>query len=120
MISFSCANTEPSDQPAVTPLPIPLTVLTRAEFNRSGSEVFVKCEFTDYEEATCVVVFQHENDEILTVIEYDSNTIFPMSITVNENTTVFLFGKNGALESDPILTLRAYETHSEYDTGTNG
>ena len=41
-----------------------------------------------------------------------------MNITVNEETTVFLFGKNSALESEPILTLRAYEKYSVYDTGT--
>ena len=118
MISLSCPNTEAPDQPTVTPSTTPPIVLTRAEFNRYGAEVFVKCEFTDYE-GTCVVVFQHDGEE-LTVIEYDSNTMFPVSIIVDEDTTVFLFGKNGALESDPILTLEAYETHNEYDGETNG
>ena len=114
---MSCANAEFPDQSTVTVTQLSTneTVLIRAEFNRSGSNVFVKREFT--EEATCVLVFQHD-DKNLTVIEYTNTTTFPMRITVNEETTVFLFGKNGALESDPILTLRAYETHSVYDTGT--
>ena len=111
---MSCANVEPPDQHTVIATPTPVIVLTRAELNRSGSEVFVKCEFTDYEEATCVLVFQHD-EEYLTVIEYTNTTTFPMNITVS---TVFLFGKNGSLESDPILTLRAYEKYSMYDTGT--
>ena len=117
MTSMSCANVEPPDRPTVIATPTPVIVLTRAELNRSGSEVFVKCEFTDYEEATCVLVHQHD-DNNLTVREYTNTMTFPMNITVNEETTVFLFGKNGALESDPILTLRAYEKYSMYDTGT--
>ena len=117
MTSMSCANVEPPNQRTVIATPTPVIVLIRAEFNRSGSEVFVKCEFTYYEEATCVLVFQHD-DNNLTVIEYTNTTTFPMNITVNEETTVFLFGKNSALESEPILTLRAYEKYSVYDPAT--
>ena len=79
--------------------------LTRAELSITGSEVTIRCEFTDdYPEASCVLVCREYNDPYLTVEEYDRSTEFPvtrmLSVDNSEKYTCALFGKNGTSEID--------------------
>ena len=79
-------------------------IVSRAELWRNGSIVSVSCEF--YSKGSCVLVYQSKS--LLNVIEYH---IFPVSLTVDEEVTLFLFVMNGELQSEPLLTLREKETH---------
>ena len=85
--------------------------LTRAELSVNGSEVTIRCEFTDdYPEASCVLVCREYNDPYLTVEEYDRSTEFPVTISVDntESYTCALFGKNGTdgFDSEPVIKLK--------------
>ena len=80
--------------------------------NRSGLNVFISCQVTSG--ASCVLVYQN-NNTLLTAEEYNDSTIFPVSLTVDEETTLFLFGKSDALQSEPTLILRGNETHALYE-----
>ena len=78
--------------------------LTRVELSLTGSEVTIRCEFTDdYPEASCVLVYREYNDPYLTVEEYDRSTEFPVTISVDstEKYTFAVFGKNGTSGIDP-------------------
>ena len=92
--------------------------LKRAELSVNGSEVTIRCEFTDdYPEASCVLVYREYNDPYLTVEEYDRSTEFPVTISVDntERYTFAVFGKNGidGFEEEPVITLKN-ESHVEY------
>ena len=82
--------------------------LTRAELSISGSEVTIRCEFTDaYPEASCVLVYREYNDPYLTVEEYDRSTEFPVTISVDnpERYTFAVFGKSGTggIDVNPVV-----------------
>ena len=82
--------------------------LTRAELSISGSEVTIRCEFTDdYPEASCVLVCREYNDPYLTVEEYSRSTEFPVTISVDntERYTFAVFGKNKVdeIEAEPVI-----------------
>ena len=64
-----------------------------------------------------MLVYQ-SNHTTLVVKEYNDSTIFPAPLTVDEDVTMFLFGKNDALQSEPTLTLREGETHALYEPKT--
>ena len=64
-----------------------------------------------------MIVYQ-SNHAKLTVEEFTHSTIFPVQLTVDEDVTLFLFGKNGALQSEPTLILREGETHVVYEAKT--
>ena len=92
--------------------------LTRAELSVNGSEVTIRCEFTDdYPEASCVLVYREYNDPYLTVEEYDRSTEFPVTISVDntERYTFAVFGKNktDGFDSEPVKTLKS-EDHVIY------
>ena len=92
--------------------------LTRAELSIDGSEVTIRCEFTDeYPEASCILVYREYNDPYLTVEEYDRSTEFPVTISVDntERYTFAVFGKNGVdgIDSEPVIKLKN-ESHVEY------
>ena len=94
----------------------PEHLLSRVEVLRNGLRISVSCEFSS--NASCVLVYL-SNHTTLNVREYNDSVIFPVSLTVDEETTLFIFGKNGALQSEPLLTLREKETHALYETGKN-
>ena len=80
--------------------------LTRAELSVTGSEVTIRCEFTD-DKASCVLVCREYNDPYLTVEKYNRSTEFPVTISVDntERYTCALFGKSGTGEIDekPVI-----------------
>ena len=90
--------------------------LTRAELSVIGSDVTIRCEFTD-DEASCVLVYREYNDPYLTVEEYDRSTEFPVTISVDntERYTFAVFGKNGVdgIDVEPVIKLKIM-SHVKY------
>ena len=64
-----------------------------------------------------MIVYQSEHTTLV-VEEFTHSSKFPAPLTVDEDITLFLFGKNGALQSEPTLTLREGETRVVYETKT--
>ena len=64
-----------------------------------------------------MLVYQ-SNHTKLVVEEFTHSSKFPAPLTVAEDVTLFLFGKNGALQSEPTLILREGETRVVYEAKT--
>ena len=102
------------------PEPLSLTsdpeiLLSRAEIYRNEENVSISCELTSNK--SCVLVYQNNHTKLI-VEEFTHSTVFPVYLTVDEDVTLFLFGKNGALQSEPILILREGETRVVYGKKT--
>ena len=85
--------------------------LKEAELSKNGTMVIIRCVFADdYPEASCVLIYRKYNNPFLTVVEYNHNTSFPVSETMDdcsdsERCTFSLFGKNGVsgIEEEPVI-----------------
>ena len=105
---------------------IPFPILGRiadaeSQFLNNGNEtavnvwnetaVNVTCEFKEgIEGASCVLVYREYGNKTLVVEEYPQNTVFPVTLTVDDNLekyTFVIFGKNGSsFDERPIIAGR--------------
>ena len=81
--------------------------------------VQIRCEFKEgIEGASCVLVYREYGNKTLVVEEYPQNTVFPVTLTVDddtENYTFTVFGKND-LEVRPIVTRNVKITRTSTTT----
>ena len=87
-------------------------LLKEAKLSKSGSEVNISCEFVEgYPKSSCVFIYHKYNENLLTVMEYNHTTVFPVLVTVDcsgsDRCTFALFGKNGVdgIEVEPIILI---------------
>ena len=88
----------------------------RSTFLESGSELFltgsavtIRCVFKEgVEGASCVLVYREYGNKTLVVEEYPQNTVFPVTLTIDddlEKYTFALFGQsNSDIDGRPIVT----------------
>ncbi|CAI8001360.1 hypothetical protein GBAR_LOCUS3172, partial [Geodia barretti] len=98
-----------------------------SQFLNNGSvyvnetSVNVTCEFKEgIEGASCVLVYREYGNKTLVVEEYPQNTVFPVTLTVDddlENYTFAIFGKDGSMvDQRPIIAGRMNVTETTTPT----
>ncbi|CAI8046215.1 hypothetical protein GBAR_LOCUS25541 [Geodia barretti] len=83
--------------------------------------VNVTCEFKEgIEGASCVLVYREYGNKTLVVEEYPQNTVFPVTLTVDDNLekyTFAIFGKDGSsFDERPIIAGRVDVTETTTPT----
>lgn len=78
--------------------------LKDATIDLDASTVKIECDFKDgVEDAACVLVYRECGNESIMVKEYPQRTVFPVTVTVDdelENYTFAIFGKNSSNVDD--------------------
>ena len=72
----------------------------------------IDCAFTEKcALASCILIYREYDNASLTVIDYNTNTVFPVNVGVDqpENFTFALFGKNceGTMEERPAQKFKS-------------